>query len=211
MDLGFETWLLRLVVATVLSGLVGWHREISHRQAGLRTHVLVGIGAALFTLAGIDGFEGGDEARIAAGVVTGVGFLGAGAIFREGANIHGLTTAAGLWAVAAIGITAGAGIVDGAILATGIALFTLIVLGWVERRNHERRMTTTEMMRVTFGELDQISTALNMLERIDPDAMDLRLEPQSDGTTVLVVPVATEKRDLVKTMMMACAGVIDAT
>jgi putative Mg2+ transporter-C (MgtC) family protein len=210
MDVGFDQWLLRLAVAAVFAGLVGWQREVTQKQAGLRTHVLVGIGAALFTLAGIEGFENGDESRVAAQVVTGVGFLGAGAIFREGANIHGLTTAAGMWAVAAIGITAGAGIIDGALLATAIALFVLVALGWVERRAHERRMETAEPMRVKFAELDQISTALNMLERIDPDAMDLSLERQPDGTTVLSVPVAAEKRDLVETMMMACAGVVEA-
>ena len=96
MELGFVTWLVRLSLAAVLSGAIGWHRETKHKPAGLRTHMLVGIGAALFTLVGIEGFEGADESRIAAQVVTGVGFLGAGAIFKEGANISGLTTAAGL-------------------------------------------------------------------------------------------------------------------
>ena len=70
-------------------------------------------------------------------------------------------------------------------------------------------MTTAEPMRVKFGDLDQFSTALNMLERIDPDAMDLSLAPQSDGTTVLSVPVAADKRELVGTMMLACDGVIE--
>lgn len=63
MDLGFDQWLLRLIVAALLSGLIGWHREASHKAAGLRTHMLVGLGAALFTMAGIEGFAGGDELR----------------------------------------------------------------------------------------------------------------------------------------------------
>ena len=86
MDIGFDEWLIRLVVATVLSGLVGWQREATHKSAGLRTHVLVGMGAAIFTVVGIEGFEGHDESRVASGIVTGVGFLGAGAILKEGAT-----------------------------------------------------------------------------------------------------------------------------
>lgn len=210
MDLGFDQWLLRLTVAAVLSGLVGWQREATHKPAGLRTHVLVGMGAALFTLAGIEGFQGGDESRIAAQVVTGVGFLGAGAIFKEGANISGLTTAAGLWAVAAIGITSGAGIVSGAILAAGITLFVLIVLGWVERRARAAYMASALPMSVVFEDLSQLSVALGMLEKIDRDAMDVTLQSKPDGTTVLSVPVSPEKRELVRAMMLACDGVVTA-
>ncbi len=210
MDLGFEAWFTRLLVAAVLSGLIGWHREATHKPAGLRTHMLVGIGAALFTLVGIEGFVGGDESRVAAQVVTGVGFLGAGAIFKEGANISGLTTAAGLWAVAAIGITSGAGVVDGAFLATGISLFILVVLGWVERRARARHMTRAVSMDVVFEDLSQLSVALGMLERIDPEAMSVTLRQEGDGTTVVSVPVSPEKRELVRAMMLACEGVVQA-
>lgn len=210
MDLGFGAWFARLLVAAALSGLIGWHREATHKPAGLRTHMLVGIGAALFTLIGIEGFVGGDESRVAAQVVTGVGFLGAGAIFKEGANISGLTTAAGLWAVAAIGITSGAGVIDGALLATGISLFILVALGWAERRAHERHMRRAISMDVVFEDLSQLSVALGMLERIDPDAMSVTLRQESDGTTVVSVPVSPEKREVVRAMMLACEGVVQA-
>lgn len=210
MDLGFEAWFARLLVAALLSGMVGWQREATHKPAGLRTHILVGMGAALFTLVGIDGFPGADEARIAAQVVTGVGFLGAGAIFRQGVNVSGLTTAAGLWAVAAIGITAGAGILDGAVLATAIALFVLVVIGWIERRTRARHMQTAMSMEVVFDDLAHLETALEMLERIDPDAMDVSLRRTSDGSTVVSVPATPQKREVVKAMMLACEGVITA-
>lgn len=210
MDLGFEAWFTRLLIAAVLSGLVGWHREASHKQAGLRTHMLVGIGASLFTLVGIEGFVSGDESRVAAQVVTGVGFLGAGAIFKEGANISGLTTAAGLWAVAAIGITSGAGIVDGAILATAISLFILVVLGWVERHTHQRHMEVALPMEVAFDDLGRLNMALGMLERIDPAATSVTLRRRGDGTTILSVPVSPDKREAVRAVMIACEGVIRA-
>ena len=127
--------LLRLSVAAVLGGAIGMERELRERQAGLRTHLLVSVGAALFTLVSAYGFreflvEGGavvraDPARIAAQVVTGVGFLGAGAIIRQGLSVRGLTTAATLWLVAAIGMAAGAGYYSAALFATGGALVTL--------------------------------------------------------------------------------------
>ena len=210
MDLGFEGWFVRLAVATVLSGLVGWHREATHKQAGLRTHILVGIGAALFTLVGIDGFPGADEARLSAQVVTGVGFLGAGAIFKHGANISGLTTAAGMWAVAAIGITAGVGIIDGAALATAITLFVLIVLGWVERRGRAEYIESAATMNVVFEDLEHLNSALGMLEKLDPEAMDLSLRRAPDSSTVVSVPVTPDKREVVRAMMLACDGVVQA-
>lgn len=111
-------------MAALLSAAVGFERELTHKSAGLRTHMLVGLGAALFTIVGsIMG-----DTRIAAQVVTGVGFLGAGAIFREGASVHGLTTAAGLWSVAAVGVSIGAGYLALASLATGVALVVLLAL-----------------------------------------------------------------------------------
>lgn len=210
MDLGFGAWFARLLIAAMLSGLVGWQREATHKSAGLRTHILVGTGAALFTLVGIDGFPNADEARVAAQVVTGVGFLGAGAIFRQGVNVSGLTTAAGMWAVAAVGVTSGAGILDGAAVATAITLFVLVVVGWAERRAHQHRMRVAVPLNVVFSDLAALNTALEMLERIDPDAMDVGLERRSNGTTVVSVPVSADKRQAVKAVMLACAGVITA-
>jgi putative Mg2+ transporter-C (MgtC) family protein len=87
----------RLVLAGVCSAAVGFEREASNKAAGLRTHTLVGVGAASFAVVSIIGFDGPDESRLAAQIVTGVGFLGAGAIFRDGGSVSGLTTAAGIW------------------------------------------------------------------------------------------------------------------
>jgi putative Mg2+ transporter-C (MgtC) family protein len=127
--IGWPEVLLRLFVAAALGGAIGLERELRERQAGLRTHLVVSVGAALFTLVsayGFSGFDGKvDPTRIAAQIVSGIGFLGAGAIIRQGLSVRGLTTAASLWLVAAIGMAAGAGYWDGALIATLGALLTL--------------------------------------------------------------------------------------
>jgi putative Mg2+ transporter-C (MgtC) family protein len=127
--IGWPEVLLRIFVAAALGGAIGLERELRERQAGLRTHLVVSVGAALFTLVsayGFHSFEGKvDPTRIAAQIVSGIGFLGAGAIIRQGLSVRGLTTAASLWLVAAIGMASGAGYWDGALIATLGALLTL--------------------------------------------------------------------------------------
>jgi putative Mg2+ transporter-C (MgtC) family protein len=125
----------RLALAAVLGALVGFEREVRERQAGLRTHMLVSLGSALFTIVSAYawthfsfGHGSGltyDPTRIAAQIVTGVGFLGAGAILHQGLAVRGLTTAASLWIVAAVGMAAGAGYWTAAMIATAIVLFAL--------------------------------------------------------------------------------------
>jgi putative Mg2+ transporter-C (MgtC) family protein len=120
--------LLRLLLAAGLGAMIGFQREKAGKAAGLRTHILIGMGSALFTIVSIYGFSGAaDPARIAAGVVTGIGFIGAGVIFRgmRGDKVMGITTAASIWITAAIGIAAGAGLY---IIAAAAAVVTLLVL-----------------------------------------------------------------------------------
>jgi putative Mg2+ transporter-C (MgtC) family protein len=134
-SLSWEEALLRLVVAAALGGAVGLERELREREAGFRTHMLVSVGSALFTLASAYGFRdflvnGGsvvraDPTRIAAQIVTGIGFLGAGAIIRQGLSVRGLTTAATLWLVAAVGLAAGAGYYSAAVITTVVTLVSL--------------------------------------------------------------------------------------
>jgi len=134
-ELPLEEAFARLLLILVLAGAVGAERELRDQEAGLRTHMLVGVGAALFVIAGnyawsaLDfGNATGivlDPSRVVAYVVTGVGFLGAGAILKSGASIRGLTTAASLWVVAAIGVTVGAGLYWLGIFATALVLLSL--------------------------------------------------------------------------------------
>lgn len=126
----------RLLTAAVLGGLIGLEREIMNRAAGLRTHIMVSVGAALFTILSIYCFDHGtsprDPARVAAQIVSGIGFLGAGAIMKHGSSVRGLTTAATLWVVAAIGMGCGAGAYEISALACVISLITLVALRRLE-------------------------------------------------------------------------------
>ena len=123
--------ILRFLLATALGAGIGYQRERAGKRAGVRTHILVSSGAALFTLASIYGFGGGtaDISRVAAGVVVGVGFIGAGVIFRgaRGDEIAGLTTAATIWMTAAIGLTAGAGMYLLSVVATAVIVVVLLL------------------------------------------------------------------------------------
>jgi putative Mg2+ transporter-C (MgtC) family protein len=133
--LNWDELLLRLSLAAVLGGMIGFERELREREAGLRTHLLVALGSALFTIVGAYGFHEfldsgqsvvrADPTRIAAQIVTGIGFLGAGAIIRQGLSVRGLTTAATLWVVAAVGLAAGAGYYSAAVITTAVVLIAL--------------------------------------------------------------------------------------
>ena len=115
----------RMSLAAFLAFLVGWERESRGSAAGDRTHAMVALGAAAFTSIGIESFPATAE-KLIAGVVTGVGFLGAGMIMREGTNVRGLTTAAGIWAVASVGVVVGAGEYVLGVLLTGLILLILM-------------------------------------------------------------------------------------
>ena len=121
--------ILRLLLAVVLGVIVGFEREASDKPAGIRTHAIVGIGACLFTIIGLmiseSSATGLDETRIAAGIITGIGFLGAGALWRSEDRVRGLTTAAGIWAMGAIGIAAGLGYYFAAAFSTLLVYFVL--------------------------------------------------------------------------------------
>ena len=126
---------VRLVVALLLGGVIGWERELQHMPAGFRTHALVSLGSAIFTVISAVAFTGpgSDPTRIAAQIVSGIGFLGGGAILHYGGTVRGLTTAASLWSVAAVGMAAGAGLYVVAALSTVLVIVGLEVFQRVER------------------------------------------------------------------------------
>ncbi|HEU4481089.1 MAG TPA: MgtC/SapB family protein [Actinomycetota bacterium] len=147
-----------MLLATFLGGLIGFERELNDQPAGFRTHILVALGAALFTLTGAYGIEGVvegsrgfryDPTRVAAQVVTGIGFLGAGAIIQQGLSIRGLTTAASLWVTAAIGVGSAVGYYSGTITVAVVMLVVLLALkpfeeGVIDRISQKRRKMTVE-------------------------------------------------------------------
>lgn len=132
--------ILRLILSVFLSSLVGLERQIHRRAAGLRTHILVCLGSCLIMLTSLYVFDiykdkaPLDPARIAAGVITGIGFLGAGTIIREREGIRGLTTAASLWLVAGVGLAVGIGFYLAGVISTILALFVLFFLRYIEEK-----------------------------------------------------------------------------
>lgn len=130
--------IIRLVLSVILSGLIGLERQLHRRTAGLRTHILVCLGSSLIMLTSLYIFDiyknmvPLDPARIAAGVITGIGFLGAGAIIREREGVKGLTTAASLWVSAAIGLAVGCGFYSAALVTTVLTLGALLFLRYAE-------------------------------------------------------------------------------
>jgi putative Mg2+ transporter-C (MgtC) family protein len=146
-ELGFNRELElagRLVVGLLLGAAIGFERELHRQPAGFRTHALVALGSALFTIISAYGFAGStvDPTRIAAQIVSGIGFIGAGTILQHRGNIRGLTTAASLWAVAAIGMAAGAGLLAMAVIGAALILVVLSLLDNVEDFVHRRMKPT---------------------------------------------------------------------
>lgn len=137
--------LLRLLLAAGLGAAVGAEREWRRKSAGLRTIILITFASALFTILseGLAGVRGGDPQRIAAQLITGIGFLGAGAIIQSRAVVTGLTTAATIFAMASIGMAAGGGMALLAVFSTALMLLVLIVLGWIEGRTESKVRVTS--------------------------------------------------------------------
>src|SRR3954447_9381194 len=182
--------LLRLVVAAALGAAIGFERELRDREAGMRTHLLVALGSCLFTLVSAYGFneflvQGGsvvraDPSRIAAQIVTGIGFLGAGAIIRDGLSVRGLTTAASLWIVAAIGMSTRAGYYAAAIDATALTLLALWPLRILAYRLLER-MRPDETRIVV--ELEPGQSVLPLLDQVG-DVKQLEVEDDRNRRVV---------------------------
>jgi len=185
-DLSWAEVLLRVVLAGVLGGAVGAEREIREREAGLRTHLLVAVGAALFTLVSAYAWsdfhfsqKSGvtyDPTRIAAQIVTGIGFLGAGAIIRQGLSVRGLTTAASLWVVAAIGIAAGAGYYSAAVITTIVVLFSLWPLRIVAHRMFTRIRPGEQRLEVELRPNESPAILIEALERAGGAVQAFELE-----------------------------------
>ena len=200
----------RVLLAVLFAGSIGFERELHGKSAGLRTYSLVGMGAAMFTIASIIGFDGPDESRVAAQIVTGVGFLGAGAIFREGVGVEGLTTAAGLWAAAAIGMATGSGEYLLAVTGTATALAVRFGLFAIDEWVRRQRAAVPSHVEVFVETPGRIAEIVKFSHRIDSTIKQLDLERQSDDTAILTLAVAEEKAQLAAEMMASLKGVSGA-
>jgi putative Mg2+ transporter-C (MgtC) family protein len=213
------TWphvLLRLIVAAALGGAIGFERELRERGAGLRTHLLVCLGSALFTIVSAYGFHeflvsGGslvrtDPTRIAAQIVSGIGFLGAGAIIRQGLSVRGLTTAATLWLVAAIGMASGAGYYSGALIATIAALLTLGPLRIVAYRIIHRYRPETDRLLVEIPAGGSPGPVIDAIEVSGGRVRALEIEQEGDRRSIAA---DVELRGLRAPDVVAAVGEID--
>lgn len=178
--------LLRLLLATFLSAAIGYEREKIKRPAGMRTHIVVGVASALIMSLGLSLAEAPwgtaisfDPSRLAAGVISGIGFLGAGTIFRGGDGVRGLTTAATLWATACIGIAAGSGNWPAALIATVIILLVLRLMVGVEERSSFGRRICKYELRINGGldRLKDLESILNSNDLILNDQSVLGISP----------------------------------
>jgi putative Mg2+ transporter-C (MgtC) family protein len=193
-SLGWDDNLARLSLAAVLGGAIGFERELRDREAGLRTHLLVCLGSALFTIVSAYGFRefltSGDQViradptRIAAQIVTGIGFLGAGAIIRQGLSVRGLTTAATLWVSAAIGIAAGAGYYSGAVLGTVVTLIALWPLRIAAYQVFERLRPEERSMLIDLRTGTKLTELLEALENEHARIEHFQLEDEPDRRVV---------------------------
>ncbi|MGZ5384051.1 MAG: MgtC/SapB family protein [Acidimicrobiia bacterium] len=208
-DLSFGDMAVRLLLATVLTGLIGFEREATGKAAGLRTHAMVGFGAALFTIVSIAGFNEGDPARVAAQIVTGIGFLGAGAIWRSEDRVRGLTTAAGLWAVAAIGMGIGSGLLLIGTVGTLITLVVLLGLRRVDMVIARRIAITPDQIAVTIDSVTRIKQVIKLVERIDDSVDEISFERNPDGTGVLVIAVEPDRAKMISEMIQSMKGVAE--
>ncbi|MDQ7849557.1 MAG: MgtC/SapB family protein [Armatimonadota bacterium] len=197
---GIVEILVRLVLALVLGALIGLERESVEKPAGLRTHTLVTLGAALFTLISKEGFfgSGADPARIASNIVVGIGFLGAGTIWRSGVTVTGLTTAATLWTSAAIGTAVGAGFYLGAVVATALVVIILIPFKALERHLPRRGLATVELLLVDRpGQLGKIGTVLGAHNvNIENVEMSERLDEHVHISLAVRLPARLSRDDV---------------
>ncbi|MCL6635671.1 MAG: MgtC/SapB family protein [Peptococcaceae bacterium] len=184
--------IIRLVMAVALGGFVGLERERLHvgyrtYSAGFRTHILVCVGSAVCMIVSLqmhDQFKG-DAARIAAQVVSGIGFLGAGAILREGLLVRGLTTAASLWVVASVGLAAGAGYFLAATLGTLLVLFALVILGTIE--DYVRGVSKYDLLSIVVSDSpEQVGLIGSMLEKQPGSVKRIEVNKAGEPGKVLV-------------------------
>jgi putative Mg2+ transporter-C (MgtC) family protein len=181
--------MLRLFVALVLGSVIGLERERQERAAGLRTVTMVSLGSCLFTVIGAYGFRPTDPSRVAAQIVTGIGFLGAGTIFLRKDLVRGLTTAATIWATAAIGMAAGTAQYFEAVFTTLLVLAVLMVLKPVERRFFKRPAEASVSVVVPRSE-NAVDNVRSALTPIGAFVLSLRLHELPEGTDRLEFDIA---------------------
>ena len=201
-----DSAVFKMVLSLLAGGIVGFNREQHKHPAGFRTHILICMGSALLMILSIYipqtyfDFKNGDPGRIAAQVVSGIGFLGAGAIIKLGSNVRGLTTAASIWLISAIGLTIGAGLYSISFITVVLAIFTLVVLERIEHKWFPQ--FHTRKIQIKFNEKDYPDEDIKaILKQDDIQILDYNLTFQNDSGTQSVIDMTVnmpEKTDITK-------------
>ena len=191
--------IIRLLIAGLLGGLIGFEREVRAKEAGLRTHFIVALGSALFMIISQYAFSGRfDAARVAAQVVSGIGFIGAGVIIFQKNAVRGVTTAAGLWVAAAIGLACGAGMYAVAIAACLLTLLCLEAMHFITRQYGEKTVTMT----ISPVHADELADILKEIEKNGADVISFSV---SNETATIELHVRNKKYQATVTKLMAMA------
>lgn len=186
--------LIRLGLAALAGGIIGLERERKGHQAGIRTHMLLCMGSALIMLISVDGFKRygfGDPARLAAQVVSGIGFLCAGAILRTGGTVHGLTTAASLWVSGGIGLAMGVGYYFGAIVMALMVIITLALLAlFQEKFFHKQQM----VLEVRANSPEAIANLARLFRELHIDVQDMGIKMPKGNERILTYYLTADRR-----------------
>ncbi|MDD5428125.1 MAG: MgtC/SapB family protein [Candidatus Omnitrophica bacterium] len=183
--------LLRLILAALLSGAIGFEREFHGRAAGFRTHILLCVGSTLIMLTSMHIFDlydskvSLDPARIAAGVITGIGFLGAGTIMHAKSAVRGLTTAASLWVVAGIGLAVGSGFYYGAIITTVLTMITLMLFSRLEHAMIRKDWYRTVIIESREG-INQLKAIREIISDCKSEITDFEVDKAGDGVNMVL-------------------------
>lgn len=211
----------KLALSVLLSGIIGFEREHSHRPAGFRTHILVAVGSTLIMLTSVyisktyEGQANVDITRMAAQVVSGIGFLGAGTILREGFSVKGLTTAASLWAVSCIGIAVGAGFVTGAIVATFVIYMTLnslkkvIVRGKAGKALYIEVKDLAEQVPKISSLIKRTGTVVHSMEILYDNDSKFRKKKDTATIKALIFPKTDNALKIIVSTLQADENVVD--
>ncbi len=213
------TTVLRLVLSVVLGGIIGFERQQRGKTAGLRTHILVCLGSCLVAIlslnlyAGVEGKTNADPARLAAQVVSGIGFLGAGAIMKEGATVKGLTTAASLWVVASVGLAAGVGAMVGAVATTALVVVALEVLPRIDRLYATHGPAVANLLIISLDKPGQIGRIGSLLGGLGVNIVQIQIEDAEEPGRIFI-PLTMklpDKYQLDQVIKELCAieGVVD--
>ncbi|WP_077324074.1 MgtC/SapB family protein [Virgibacillus siamensis] len=197
----FLTIMIRVLIALLLSGLIGFERELKKHSAGFRTHILVGVGSCLMMLLSLYGFEAFidrydnirfDPARIPSYVISGIGFLGAGTIIVNGMTIRGLTTAASIWAVAGLGLVVGAGMYAPAVFTTVVILLSLVFLNNIEKRFSKGRSSDLIEI-VAFSDI-KIKSVISIFESFQLRIKQVEIEKEDNDLQNIYISIGHDSK-----------------